>query len=353
MGQIRKRGRVYWIRYYRNGRRHEESAGSDNYEKARDLLRLREGAIAKGAPITAKMGQLRFDEAAQDFLNDYETNGKRALEHVKRRVELALKPWFGGRRMASISTADVRAYVKHRQEAGAANATINRELAALKRMFSLAMQAEKLMHRPYIPMLREDNVRRGFFEREQFESVREHLPEPVQPIVTVAYLTGWRVKSEILPLKWAQVDRKACEIRLEPGTTKNREGRTFVYAGLDELKQTIEDQWKAHEALKADGVICPYVFFRVQRKKKRIVGARPIKFFRRVWLAATVKAGCPGRVPHDFRRTAVRNLVRAGVSEKVAMAATGHLTRSVFDRYDIVAPADLAAAAEKLNRLSA
>lgn len=113
-----------------------------------------------------------------------------------------------------------------RLDAGAAPATINRELAALKRMFSLAVKGEQLQRMPYIEMLRENNARRGFFERAAFESVRAHLPPYAQPAATFAYLTGWRLKSEILPLQWRQVDFKAGIVRLDVGTTKNNDGRT-------------------------------------------------------------------------------------------------------------------------------
>jgi integrase len=200
MGQIRKRGGVYWIRYYRNGRRFEESAQTDKWEGARDLLRQREGDVSKGVPISAKIGRLRFEDASKDLLTDYQVNGKRSLEHVTRRVA-TLKKWFTGWRMANLSTSDVRTYVAHRQEQGAANATINRELAALKRMFTLAMQAGKLLHRPHIAMLDEDNTRQGFFERAQFEAVRSRLSVPLQAVATFAYYTGWRTRSEILPLE--------------------------------------------------------------------------------------------------------------------------------------------------------
>ena len=344
MGELRQRGHVWWIRYYRNGRRHEESAHTDKKEKARDLLKLREGDVAKGVPISAAIGRLRFDEAAVDLLTEYRVNGRRAIEHVERRIKIGLGPWFGGRRMASLTTADVRTYIDERIKAGAANATINRELAALKRMFTLAMQAGKLVHRPHIPMLQERNARHGFFEREQFEAVRGRLPTALQGIATFAYVTGWRTKAEILPLTWANVDRTAQIVRLEPDTTKNREGRQFPYGALPELRAVIDAQWTAHEALRTQGVICPYVFQRSGKKRKGC----PVKHFRRAWLAATKAAGCPGRIPHDFRRTAVRNLVRAGVSEKTAMTITGHKTRSVFDRYDIVNEQDQREAVRKL-----
>ena len=147
--------------------------------------------------------------------------------------------------MAELTTTDVRAYIAHRQQDGYANATINRELSAFKRIFTLAVQAGKLIQRPYIPMLVERNVRTGFFEREQFEAVRNRLAPMYQGVVTLAYYTGWRINSEILRLEWRQIDRHAGVIRLEPETTKNREGRMFLYAELVEVAAAIEGLWAA------------------------------------------------------------------------------------------------------------
>jgi integrase len=101
--------------------------------------------------------------------------------------------------------------------AGVSNGEINRELTALKRMFNLAIQVGKLLQKPHIPFLREDNVRVGFFERDQFLAVLPRLPEPVQPASTSAYITGWRIDSEVLSLEWRQVDFAAGEVRLDPG----------------------------------------------------------------------------------------------------------------------------------------
>jgi integrase len=175
------------------------------------------------------------------LVTDYEINGKRSRENLKNTIMAgALEPWFHGRRMASLTTSDIRAYVADRQEKGYANGTINRELSALKRMYTLAIQAGKLLQRPHIPMLAEDNVRRGFFERSQFEAVRNRLAPTYHAVVTLAYYTGWRINSEILTLEWHQIDRKACVIRLEPGTTKNRRGRTFTYGELVEVKAAVD-----------------------------------------------------------------------------------------------------------------
>jgi integrase len=340
MGSIRQRGRIWWVQYYRGGRRYEESARSDKWEAARDLLRLREGDIAKGLPITARIGRLKFDDAVADVITDYKVNRKRSLPELKRRITLHLEPFFGGWRMATIATADVRVYTNERQKAGASNAEINRELAILKRAFNLALQGGKLLAKPYIPLLQERNIRTGFFEREQFEAVRAHLPAYLQGVVTFAYLTGWRVPSEVLPLEWRHVDFTAGELRLDPHTTKNDDGRVFPFDPMPELKTLLEDQRAEYKRLAArKQKLSPYVFTRN--------GAR-IKWILNAWRAACKAAGCPGRIPHDFRRTAVRNLVRAGVSEKTAMLLTGHKTRSVFDRYDIVNEADLRAAVARL-----
>jgi integrase len=367
MGELRKRGQTWWIRYYKNGKRHEESSGSTKETDAKSLLRLREGDIERGIAITPKVGRIRFEEAVKDVLNDYRTNRKRSLSDVERRIEKHLTPFFGNRRMASITTADIREYIDSRQKettvsrraysftgrdgtirnvpeqrrtvAGVSNGEINRELTALKRMFNLAIQAGKLLQKPHIPFLREDNVRVGFFERAEFLAVLARLPEPVRPVATFAYVTGWRIDSEVLPLEWRQVDFAAGEVRLDPGKTKNGEGRTFPMTR--DLRELLERQRTATDDLQRRlKVVCRHVFHRE---------GRPIKSFRTAFRSACAAAGCPGRVLHDLRRTAVRNLVRAGIPERVAMQMTGHKTRSVFERYNIVSAGDLREAAKRLD----
>jgi integrase len=229
--------------------------------------------------------------------------------------------------------------VEQRKASGAANATINRDLAVLKRAFRLAVQAEKLVRVPHIPMLREDNVRTGFFEVDQFRNVLSYLPAAVQAVARFAYITGWRIPSEVLTLQWRQVDFRAGEVRLDPGTTKNTDGRVFPMT--NELRTVLEGQQAAADALKhTRGMICPWVFHRSGNR---------IRSFRKAWATACESAGCPGRIPHDFRRTAVRNLVRSGIPERVAMLMTGHKTRSVFERYNIVSEGDLRDAAKRLD----
>lgn len=193
-------------------------------------------------------------------------------------------------------------------------------------------------------MLQEHNVRTGFFEPDQFASVLRHLPAEIRAVITFAYITGWRITSEVLPLEWQRVDFASGEIRLDPGKTKNGEGRTFPMTST--LRRLFEAQQTEHHRLKKAGHIVQYVFFREvaeggggDKKPQQIIS------FAKAWKSACRAAGCPGRLPHDLRRTAVRNLVRAGIPERVAMQMTGHKTRSVFERYNIVSDGDLKDAA--------
>jgi integrase len=300
---------------------------------------MREGDIARGVPVTPKTGRVRIDELIEDLVTEYQTNKRRSIDVLKIRCKKHILPFFGGRRASTVASSDINRFIISRQNAGASNAEINRELSALKRAFSLAIEAGTLITKPHIPMLEEDNVRTGFFEREQFEALRRYLPDHVKPVANFAYITGWRIKSEILMLQWRQIDFEAGTIMLDPGTTKNKEGRVFPLT--HELRALMEEQRAKTDALQRErSILCPWVFH-----KEGV----PFKSFRKSWASACRMAGLPGRIPHDFRRTAVRNLVRVGVPERVAMQLTGHKTRSVFERYNIVSQGDLLEAAKRLN----
>ena len=132
-------------------------------------------------------------------------------------------------------------------------------------------------------------------------------------------------------MRWHQVDFAAGTVRLDPGQTKNGEGRLFPMTA--ELRRVLNEQRAYTDRVQREkDKVVPYVFHR---------NGKAITAFTKAWKLACVQAGCPGRIPHDFRRTAVRNLVRAGVPERVAMQMTGHKTPSVFARYNIVNEADL------------
>ncbi len=322
--------------------------------------------------------QTRLHEAADDMLNDYKANRKRTYVDAKRRIDKHLAPFFGNKRMASITTSDIRAFIAKRcadtwvarsarrvkrrngtwhelpeERRAVSVGEINRELTVLKRMFSLAVEAGKLHRKPHFAMLREDNVRVGFFEPEQYAAVLAHLPEAMRPVVTFAYVTGWRINSEVLTIQWRQVDLRVGEVRLDPGTTKNKEGRVFYLT--PELQQILRQQRaSADDIQRQRTMIVQHVFFHHSVTKVGALGhlsGHRISAcgFYQAWRRARTAAGCPGSIPHDFRRTAIRNMVRAGIPERVAMNLTGHKTRSVFDRYNVVSDGDLRDASRRLG----
>jgi integrase len=347
-GTVYLRGRIWWIKYSVNGKPVPESSDSDKESDARKLLRKRLGEIAIGRFIGPDAERVTIRELAKDYLNDYLINGRKSLDKAERmvrrrddedkEVDSELMAYFGDCKAHSVGTDRVKAYIARRLEA-AANATINRELAALKRMFNLGIQAQKIHRKPYIPMLKENNVRTGFFEHGEFVAFRGALPDYLQPVATFAYYTGWR-KRNILDLKWNQVDLNARTVRLNPGTTKNDQGQIVILDG--ELLETMQQQWERRKVVTIPGqsptLLCPFVFHK---------DGKPIKDYRDAWNEARKATGLATKILHDFRRTAVRNMVRAGVHERVAMMISGHKTRSVFDRYNIVNEDDLREAARR------
>jgi integrase len=335
-GSIYKKRGVFYIAYYTpDGKQVCESAKTKDKAEARRILQARLGQLAEGRYVGPAAERVTFEQLAEMILEDYRINGRKSRGDVEWRIRCHLRPFFDQKRAHEITTADVKAYIAHRQEEGARNGSINRELAALKRMYNLGLQAERIIKKPYIPSLEENNARKGFFEQAEYEVVLAKLPEHLRSVVTFAYATGWRIRSEILPLTWSQVDMETGTVRLEVGETKNKDGR-LIYL-TQELHALLIGQWQSH----SQSPECPWVFHD---------GGRRIKTFYKSWRKACQAAGLAGKLGHDFRRTAVRNMVRAGIPERVAMQMAGHKTRSVFDRYHVVADGDLREAARRLDR---
>lgn len=336
---------VWWIQYYSHGRKIRESTETADFGEAKEFLKKQEGEATKGRMTKSMERKVLFSELAGLVENDYEINGYRSAVDIELRHRLHILPYFGKMKAARIAEDDIDRYIIHRRDEGASNATVNRELVTIKRAYSLGMQKRIVSDRPYISLLKEDNIRQGFFERHQLQAVLKHLRAYNQPPAEFAYITGWR-KQEVLTLRWPQVDFGVGTVRLEAGTTKNDEARVFPFT--EELRAILESQKAKADVLKKEGIITPWVFF-IETKGRR---GRRIGDFKKNWNTACQKAGFPGKIFHDFRRTAVRNLVRAGVPERVAMEMTGHKTRSIFERYNIVSEADLFEAAQRLNQFS-
>ena len=339
---------MWWLKLYdANGKPVRLSAETPVLDEAKRVLAIKMGALAKDEPVELKPARVLVDDLLDDLMNDYRVNGQ-VVSAIAPGVA-RLRAAFGARRAREVTTAALRAYIVQHQRSvrhpdGLSNGTLNRDLSALRRAYSLAMEGTppKVTHKPFFPMLKEAPPRKGFFERDQFEAVRRHLPAALQPIATFEYLTGWRNVSEAYLLTWAHVSFAEGIVSLDPGMAKNDEPRQFPLTV--ELRALLEAQRAATEAFqRRTGRIIPWVFHR---------HGRPVKDMRRAWKTACDAAGLPGRYQHDFRRTAVRNLVRAGIPERVAMQLTGHKTRAVFDRYNIVSEGDLRAAAAKLDQAS-
>jgi integrase len=325
---------MWWIKYYRHGRAFRESTKTTDENKARKVLNTRLAEINQGTFMGPQLERTKVDELADMFVRDYRINGKKSIDDAEARWNRHLKPFFGSMRAVDVTSEQLARYVDKRQQEQAANATINRELAALKRMFRLGQQATppKVVRVPKFPKLAENNIRKGFLEDGQSRKLVEYCPELwFRALVECGRTYGWRV-SELLTMRVSQVDMTQRAIRLEPGTTKNRDGREVMMT---------EAVCQLLSALVHGKAADDFVFTRENGK--------PVRDFRVMWQNACTHAGVPDLLFHDLRRTGARNLRRAGVAEGIIMKIGGWRTRSVFERYAIVSRSDMNDAILKLQ----
>jgi integrase len=325
-----------WIKYFRNGKAIRESARSPLRSEATKLLNKRIGEVGAGTFVGLKREKIRVTELADDLLREYRINGRKSIDDLQARWILHLKPFFGLLRAVEVSSQLVATYIDQRQQENAENATINRELAALKRLFRLAQRSTppKVNHVPYIAMLKENNTRTGFLESKQHDALAAETGKIglwLRAMFEVGYTFGWR-HEELLALRCKQVNLSAGTIRLEPGSTKNDQGREVSMTLPVKTLLTQCVHGKAPE---------DHVFTREDGK--------PVRDFRGSWVNACTAAKVPGLLFHDLRRTAARNLRRAGVAEGIIMKIGGWKTRSVFERYAIVSQGDIRDAMSKLE----
>ena len=339
MGSVyRQKGRrIWWVKFYYRGKAIRESCGSTVRKVAVALLKRRLAEMGSGR-FHPDAERVMFEDLAKMLEADYLRNGRRSWDRAANSLT-HLRQAFGLSRAVDITPDRVDGYIASRMESGAKPATVRLELAALGRMFTLAYRAGRIASRPPFSSITVDNARTGFFEEEDLRRVVAFLPAHLRPVALFAYLTGWR-KSEVVGLRWKDVDFAAGTARLEVGTTKNREGRVFPFWALPELAALMREQRERHQAFeKATGRVIPWVFHH---------GGRTLCDFHTAWRSACRKAGVPGRLFHDLRRSAVRNLERGGVSRSVAMKLTGHKTETVYRRYAIVSERDLGEGVQKL-----
>lgn len=337
---------IWYMKYYDvNGKQQDESSKTKIKGKAEKLLTLREAAkINRELPPPARKGTT-WNQGVELIIDNY-TQEKQDVPTLKKRLK-HLTPYFEGYRLDQITHDDTENYrTKRMRDEKAALGTANRELAALRRILSIALERGKIQRRPMVKTPKEKNARKGFYERDQFNALRAAVPDYLKNLLTAAYYTGWRIRSELHTLPLERLNTLTKSLRLEPNEAKNDEGRTFFYIGMPEMEAAIDAQLAMNKATaKRESVIITHLFPDPDGRQ-----IRASNYYEDLNVA--FKALGWKRIPHDFRRTAVRNLVRSGVSKVVAKEMTGHKTDAVFDNYDITDERDLQEAAKKYGAYS-
>jgi integrase len=353
------------IQYYVDGRRIRESTGLESKRKAQDLLNERLAQVSRGELVPRERRPVRIQDLYDALEEHTKVNRPKSLKDLRGRWR-HLRLVFGFVFASKLTTDSITRYARMRQEEGAANATINRELAVLRRALNLGRRSTppKLREVPYVPMLKENNVRRGFVEDDEFSRLAAEANELwLRTFLELAFTYGWR-RGELLGLRVRQVNIGSRTIRLDVGTTKNREGR--------EVAMTTKVEELLREAI-AGKSPDDFVFTRKNGKVVRDfrdswqrlceragLGGFVCKICQRATTGGRKCAECgtgkttyQGLIVHDLRRSAARALRAAGVPESVIMAAGGWKTPAMFRRYAIVSSADQRAAVEKLEQARA
>jgi integrase len=353
---------VLWIKYSHQGKLYRESANTTDERKAEKLLEQRLAELKTNTFVAPSTQRIRIQELADDLLAEYRANERKSIDDANARWNHHLKPAFAHLRANSITTEHITRYIQKRQAAGGKNATINRELALLKRMFRLGYDAtpQKILRPLRVKKLAEKNVRTGFIDHAQYRALLHYSQELwYRTLVVLGTTYGWRV-NELLRMRVSQVDLLGRTIRLEPGCSKTGAGREVTMTGAvyDLLTECVRGKQPSDFVL------------------TRTCG-KPVRDFRGTWYSACVNARLgrlvcrrcqstnikesrcrecrsknlhyEGLIFHDLRRTAARNLRAAGVAEGVIMQIGGWKTRSVFERYAIITTNDIADAMTKLE----
>lgn len=327
---------TYSIQYFRMGRRVREATGFQDLRAAQQLLTRRLAQCDVGEIVESSRKRALVAELWEGLERDYRIRKRKSAECLKRRWK-HLSPFFAHIPAASVSHDTVERYIDQRLSERASNATVNRELSALKRALKLGHCNQKLRLMPAFPKkLEEKNTRTNFIEDAGFEALTASCSELwLRLFIEIAYSFGWR-KSEILNLRVGQVSFAARTIRLDPCTTKNDEGR--------EVPMTARIYVLARQAA-AGKSKDDFLLTRDDGK--------PVRSFRQTWSNLTKAAGLEGTFVHDMRRSGARQLRSAGVPESVVQKIGGWKTASMFKRYAIVSDADARNAISRLEQARA
>ncbi len=348
-----KKSPQWWVKFFVGGKPVYENA---NTEKVSEAVAYRNRRLAEvGTGKAIGLERVTLDDLLAGVKHDYTMNGLRSAACLGYRFQ-HLRDFLGATTKAKDITTDrLRAFAAHRKDEGASNASINRELSALRRAFKLA--ADRVGAMPIFPMLKEDNARVGFFEQDQLAKIEAAFEEPFDRVWVLFNESGWRGFSEILSRKKADIDLAGGWMTLDAADSKSGEARKCPIS--PKMREAIESQlaWSREVEMKLGRVI-PLLFHTAPSMRLNGTSAGgPILQTRwtGAWRAAFKKAGVVpgrdvsgGRTPHDLRRTAARRFMRAGVSQAASMKLLGHKTDSIYRRYAIVDESVLTEASEKI-----
>lgn len=329
--------RVWWIGYSVRGKQHRESSGTTVRRDAVELLRQRIGKRRDGT-LTGQPERVTLGDLKAELEKRYELKLNRSWPRAKQAF-VHLEEFFGvGARVPTITKAAVAAYQDARFKAKAARDSIRYEVAILGAAFGVAVKLDLLATRPKFEKIAGAPARKGFFETADFAALVVELPTELADLVRFLYFTGWR-SGEGKSLQWPAIDfddatyqeegrepvagPKAC-FRIDETQTKGGDAREFPFADFEELRNLLLARWRARDGL--------HVFHR---------HGAPVGSFSKTWAKACTKAGLVGRLVHDLRRSAARNLQDDGFTEREIMLLCGWKSRSMFDRYNVRNVADL------------
>jgi integrase len=328
-----------YIRYYaHDGRQIQEAVGSSVKEVAERLLQQRLGERGLGIKPAQDVKTLKYEDLRDSFVEEHQNakfaSAKSSIQH--------LDDFFAGMSVIEIDSDVIRRFIKRKREQGLADPTIRRILTNLRTMFNQAKKEGTIRHQdvPFFPMPADSKPRKGFLAPDQFAKLLGHVPARLQPIVKFCYITGCRVGAA-QKITWSMVAPDCSEIELAGEITKSGEPLTLPLVGeLAEVAVILKKLFRDESKPVFDCRDLRYCWYEACHAAK--FGVYDSK--KRVYRGLTL---------HDMRRSAARNLIRAGASETVAMSITGHKTSSIFKRYNITDTNDRKDALIKVEQYAA
>jgi integrase len=356
-GLVKIKGCRFWYAqiYDKYGKQRRTSTKSTVKQEAQSFLRNLLTDKDRGVQFVGDLNKIRYGDLRAALLQNYVEKGNKSLQVMEDGAETiwglkALdeffqyepasegKPEKPGMPVRRITTDTAREFAKKRLAEGAANDTVNGSLALLRRMLSIAHEDGKIQVKPKIRLLKHGTPRKGFLALADFNKLLSHIPPRLKPLITFLYYCGVRL-GEAKQIEWSQVNLNEALIRLEGEQTKNSEPRTIPL---------------------------PDVLVAMLKKLPKDGPVFDAANLRKEWYKACAAAGLGtltevegkpdprynGLIIHDLRRSAIKNLMKAGVNEKVAMSISGHKTRDVFDRYNIVDEQDVVEAMRRVQQIA-